>query len=624
MKLLNQIEKYTILATIFIYPLIILTNFSNFFEAPKLFVLILMALIIILTKTIRIFISKNIEYKTSKIDLAAVLLAAAYLISTIFSMVNKVDALFLPGTTSFVIFAVLLFLQVNQFKESEKENVANTILMSAFVFAVIQIASAFGITKLIPNLPEVFKINIFTTFGNVLTAIVFLISLLPLLLVQLFTKRDLAEKMLAGLVAIVFCISIFSSLYLIFSSKETSLNILNIKYGWPIAVDSLKVNPLIGVGPTNFSHAFNKFKSISYNNELNWNLKYIQNSSYFLTMITEAGVIGLVAFVFLIYRFLKEFCYKNPKHISSFLLILGFLFLPLSSTLIIILFLMLSLSLDTNTKRVTFELTGNTYRIALVLISSFIISGLSYITYTTFYAELLFSKSISSLNNSEPIKAYEYINKAVSFNPRVDRYHQLSAGINMALAESLAKKEDITDEDKKNISQLIQQAIREGKASVAVGVYKSTNWEGLSSIYQTITAFAQGSDKFAIESINQAILLDPINPILRIKLGGIYYSLEKYDLAVDSLKLAVIAKPNYPNSHYNLALAYKGANNLERAKEEINATLSLLGKGTLDYEKALSELQTIEGLSEPSESTDPAIDPKIELPDEYSPEDVQE
>ena len=60
-----------------------------------------------------------------------------------------------------------------------------------------------------------------------------------------------------------------------------------------------------------------------------------------------------------------------------------------------------------------------------------------------FYAEILFTRGIKEVNNGQGITAYDLVNKAISINKYSDRYHLLSAGINLALAENVAQKEKI-------------------------------------------------------------------------------------------------------------------------------------------------------------------------------------
>jgi tetratricopeptide (TPR) repeat protein len=202
----------------------------------------------------------------------------------------------------------------------------------------------------------------------------------------------------------------------------------------------------------------------------------------------------------------------------------------------------------------------------------------------------------------------------------------------MALATSLASKTDLTDTDRTTITQLVQAAINEGKATVTLNPGRSGNWEILAQIYRSIMPFAQGADQFTIQTYTQAVALDPTNPNLRIELGGVYYALGNYDSAIDTFKLAVLAKSDLANAHYNLAIAYRDKKDYTDAVTEMNNVLSLVAPGTSDYTLAKSTLDdlqknipatpttgtTSQSLTTPA-AVKPAIKPPLTLPEEATP-----
>lgn len=611
-KIINIIEKYTIIVTLFLYPIIVLTSFVNNYDTPKLLILFLSVVIIFSIKLIKMFLRESIEINIGKFDLFMISFGTLVILSGFLSSPNVVDAFFLPGNASFIVLSVVFYFFVNQSKELDKNGILNTILASFFATSVLQIISAVGITNFMTFLPEIIRSKSFNPYGSFINSIVITASILPIIFYKVFNNKDLAEKILLSLVGIIMVISISSSAYLTVVSKNLPHLILNYKVGWSIAVDSIKENPLLGVGPSNFSYAFNKFRPIYFNLGDNWNLKYMQNSSQFLTILSEIGIVGAILFIYLAIVIYKNSDFKNPIHIGALTLIIATFLLPLSTLVYLPLFVLLSVGYES--KNVKLGLFLNKIpKIFVAIPVAAIILIISYYGSKTFYGEYVFTNSIKNLNNNNPLVAYSLVNKAVSINSYVDRYHLFSAVINISLAEQLASKKNLTDEDRTNITNLIQQSIREVKASVAVNPKKSANWEAMSDIYRTIISFAKGSESFATESLRQSIALDPINPNLRIKLGSLYFALKQNDLAIESFKLAILAKQNLPNAHYNLAVAYKENKELAKAKDEINTTLLLLGKETADYDVALKELQKIEELSKPTDKIEPIIEPQIEL-----------
>src|SRR5205085_3357380 len=110
-----------------------------------------------------------------------------------------------------------------------------------------------------------------------------------------------------------------------------------------------------------------------------------------------------------------------------------------------------------------------------------------------------------------------------------------------------------------------------------------------------IIPFAKGADALAIQYYNQAIALDPYNPSLRISLGGLYYAAADYDNAINSFSLAIAAKNDLANAHYNLALAYEKKGETTKAIDELKNTIGLLPKDSKDYTLAKEELNKLEG-----------------------------
>ncbi len=611
-KIIDKIESALLLSLLFLYPLFVTTLFPNLFDTSKLLLISFGLGLVTLIKVVKLFLKDSFELSIGKYDIFMLLLALIFLFSGIFAAYNKVEAFFLPGNASFVIFAVLIYFYINQKSEDFKSNALIVLTASVFILSIYQILNFVGIISHIPFLPEAVRLKSFNPMGNILSLIVILIAILPYLLDKILNRSDLAEKILSSLVALAIISGTIVSALMAIPGKDTSVTILNLKHGFPIAIDSLKENPIFGVGPSYFSYAFNKFRPLDFNTTDIWDIKFLQNSSQFLTIFTEVGILSVLIFVYLGYLLYKTRDFKNPLFISLIILLLGVLTLPISFSSLPLVFVLFALQTTSKTYKMGYFVK----KIPQVLIAVPVVTVVFLVFYffgRGFYAENVFLQGVKKLNSGDAVLAYELINKSVALNPYSDRFHQFAANLNIVIAQNMAQNQNLTDEDKRNISNLIQQAVREGKAAVSVNPKKAANWESLSEIYRSIMSFAKGADTFAVESLRQAISLDPINPILRIKLGSLYYSLGKYEEAVDVLKLAVLAKSDHPNARYNLALAYKENKQIDRAKEQIKIVLELLGKESKDYEVALKELQNLESLTEPSPIPEPA-EPQVELP----------
>jgi tetratricopeptide (TPR) repeat protein len=600
-KIIKLLDKYIFYAIVFLFPLFLLPIFSNYFETAKLLLLVSGILLLSIVKIIGGLTDNSFRLSTSKIDIFIVIFSVVYIVSGLVISPNRLDAFFVPGTATFVVLSSLVYFFTTQLSEKDKKGLEFVLILSTLIAAGVQVASFVGLIQ-----------KNFSTFGNLITSFTYYAAILPIAFYKVFKKEKIVKNIFFGIASFIILVGTFISLYQILPGKNSVLKLPKLSTSWSIAIDTLKQSPLLGIGPANYLESYNKYRPIAANSDDTWTARFLVSSDTPLTILSEVGIIGLLAFLAIFYFSLRKLKLNNPIYVSLLIIFIISLILPLPVSAFPLMMLLFALN------TMTHENVGNfSSKTPIIIISvplALLIAFVSFFAFKYFYAEYTFSKVITEMSKGNGVKAYEEINKTININPYVDRYHLVSASIDTALAGSLAKIEKLTDEDKTTLTQLIQQAVEEGKAAVTLNSRSASNWENLGDIYNSITSFAKDADSFAIQAYSQAIYLDPINPTLRIKLGGIYYAQGKFADAAKVFELAVVAKPDFANAHYNLAMAYKEDKQLDKAKEQMNLTLSLLGKDSQDFETAKKELETIEGLTPPQPSSAPVIEPPIEVP----------
>jgi len=595
MKILENVERYLLYLAVFILPLAVLPVFPNYFETIKLVILAGTVVLILVLKSIRSIASGSLSYAVGNFDLPAAALAGTVLVSAILRTPNKMEAFFLPGNATFIIAAVLLYFLINQLPEGNKKNLLLVLITSAATTAFISLLSFFGVFSKIPQLPEFFKQKLFNTLGSPLFLAIFLGVMVASAVYFLIREKAVSLKMYLAGCLVVILVGLGILIYSLVPPAGQMPIFANLSSSWAVAIDTLKESPLLGIGPGNYLTAFNRFRPLADNALPSWNLRFTTGSNFYLTVLTEAGLLGfafLAVIVFWLVKNRKDFMENTAFPSLAFLLIALAIFPP-ASFLIVLLFILLAVS--SKTHRENLGIFSN--KLPLFLVTMPVIAGsifLIYYSYLLLSAEATFNKSLTALGKNDGKATYDLMVKAISLNPSVDRYHASFAQVNMALARSAAQKQDLTDADRNTISQLIQQAINQGKASASLNPLRSQNWEILAGIYREIMAFAKGADAFAVQTYTQAISLDPSSPNLRIALGGIYYALGNYDDAIDAFKLATLAKTDLANAHYNLAIAYREKKDIERAIAEMNTVLTLVQKDSADYKLAQTTLEELE------------------------------
>lgn len=640
-KILETIEKYILFAAVAILPVFIVLNTTAPAVASKMQLLIVAGSLLLILWVLRMFVKGTITFALGKFDFGVILLALAYLASAILKTPNKMEAFFIPGVATFMILAAIFYFLVNQLDKKAKNGIQIALLLSGVLLALSLIFAGLGLLSKIPQLPALVKDPLFNPVGGLIPAGIYLIPIVFLGISLILKEKDLIKKVFWGVTTSVIIMSLVILVSGALPGKPQFPKFPNLQTSWEVTVGALAKSPLFGMGPGNYLSAFNQFRPVSYNATDLWSVRFTTATNFYLTLITETGLLGLAAILILLFSVYKEFRlglkFEKLALIAFLLLLVIF---PTSPVLFVPLFTLLALlsgseekviSLNTISVGASAKFASKVPSIILGLLILAGVTAADYFGARIVIAEYTFTKSLAALNANDAKGTYNLMQRAVNQNPKVDRYHTSLAQVDMAIAQSLSTKKDLTDEDKQIITQLVQQSINEAKAGVTLNPGRSGNWEVLAQIYRTIMPFAQGADNFAVQTYLQAVSLDPTNPTLRISLGGVYYALGRFDDAIEAFKLAVLAKPDLANAHYNLAIAYREKKDYANAIKEMNSVLSLVEKDSQDYTLARTTLDELEknkpagkitegeSLTPPEEVGTSNIKPPITLPEEATP-----
>jgi len=635
---------------VFLLPLVVLPIFPNSFDTPKLGLLVFGVIALILVKSVKAITGGKVRFCLGKFDIAVMLVALAYVITTVVQSPNKMEALLLPGTTTVVVGGAFLYFLINQMKH--KRFVELSLVASAITMVVVMLLSIAGVLSSLPGIGQVVgETQAFNTLGGVLPSLVFFAVVVPLTVYSVINKKDMATKAFYGISLVLLIFGIVISGFYSLPGRDTSPRLPDFTTSWTVAIDTLKVSPLMGVGPGNYVSAFNRFRPLSYNQTDNWQLRFTSSRSYYITLLTEVGVLGVAAMgsvVFLYVRVAKAaqkesrerklvgWGSANVAYLVSFgVLLVLLLIFPITPALMILMFVLLALASETKPMELSFMGDAKSRFPAIVVTTPFILGAIAvgYFAVRVLSAEAIYRSAINAVAANDGRLAYETLQRAINTNPYVDRYRISYSQVNLALANNIAQNEQISETDRNTLAQLVQQAIREGKAAVTLNAQKASNWEVLGSVYRAVIPLAQGADVFAFQTYSQAVALDPINPNTRIALGGLLYQAKNYKDAIDVFRLATLAKPDLANAHFNLAAAYREDGQIDRAISEMSIVVSLVEPGTQDYELATAELESLqsqkaqkttevtegETLTPPEGETETVLEEPIELPQEAEP-----
>src|SRR3989344_3317532 len=463
-QFLSRLEKYILYAVVFLSPIAILTISPNPFVIPKLAVLSYGVAILLLIRAVRVVASGRLDFSVGNFDFPVLLIALAFALSAIFRTPNKMEAFLLPGTATAVLGGALLYFLINQLKQEEKSVVTLLLSASATVFSTLTLLSFSGVLAKIPQLPAFLKLPGFTPEGGYLPAAVFLGVVLPIALGHVLSEKVALRKAFFGVATALIVFGLGISIYNLLPGRPYSPRFPSYGVSWYVAVDALKESPIFGVGPGNYITAFNRFRPLSYNGTDLWAVKFAKARSFYMTALTEAGLVALAG-MFLLFLTLYRSSKKDFKEkklvnwgfaaIASMvsLLMLTFAFLILPATILLIVLLFVLLALNAKIRHTTLSLTTPGVEVtqglstqneaprfpALLITVPVVIFVLLFFIQATraLTAEYKFKKALDMLAANDASGTYDTMREAIRLNPRVDRYHATFSRVNLALANAI-------------------------------------------------------------------------------------------------------------------------------------------------------------------------------------------
>jgi tetratricopeptide (TPR) repeat protein len=369
--------------------------------------------------------------------------------------------------------------------------------------------------------------------------------------------------------------------------------------------------------------AFAKFKQASFNtNPTLWGLGFIHSSSFILELLATTGILGLLSFIFLCFKAIKE----KPLFFPVIIILAAAFILPFTFVTLIPLFFLLAIyatlrSLSNDQKYFDVELELVAFKKGFItfttgpekdkgyskILSYFVfgiilllVASLGFVSYDYISTNITFAKALTAANQNNGQLTYDYENKAINtFTGKYnDAYFRVFSQTNLALANSIAssipKGASPSAQTQQTIYTLVQQSITAGRQATILSPQNTLDWQNLSTIYRGLIGFGQNADQFAIAAQQQAIQLDPVNPQEYIALGGIYYQLGTWDKALAAFQQAASLKPNFPNAYYNIAHTLIQQGDLKGALTQLQTVKSLETNDPTNLAKVNDEIKQLQ------------------------------
>lgn len=649
-ELLSYLENIGLLVVgilLFAFPLLFLSQTTDAFVLPKEMLLALLTSLFLLIFGVKTIIDGKLKLRSSPFDIPIVLFIVIAFVSAILS-VNRFDAI---AAVVPLLFVILLYFGIVNVVRTEKQLlfIIGALTSGAFVSGFLSLLSFF---KLYP-LPFTYThLPYFNTFGSLLDQAVYLALVIPLtgyfaytLVSGMFSSRrkspfegqEGVNKKSYNEISILFTVafvllaaSLITTLYMLFTTQKPL--ILPFETGLQTGFAAISQDNgnviksfLVGSGIGTYLVDFTRFKPASYNlNQNLWAFTFFRSSTYALELLATTGILGLAAFLFLVFKIFKEKDFFLP----IILAVIAAIILPFSFTLVALFFILLSLfavvRIHSNPNRFT-EIEF--YLVALkrglfavrsegedlpqnsaekryskflpflfLLFLIVVISIPMYFAGRYFLSDITFQKSLVAASQNKGLDTYNGQIAAIKIFPYRDIYYRSFSQTNLALANSLASSQNgqkPSQDVQQNIIALIQQSINSARAATTLAPMTAFNWNNLSTIYRSLIGFGQNADRFTVVTSQQAIALDPNDPQQYVELGGIYYQLGQYDEAMRQFQLAINLKNDYANAYYNLGHSLEAKGNLQDALSVYETVRNLVANDKTNVGKIDDEITTL-------------------------------
>jgi len=416
---------------------------------------------------------------------------------------------------------------------------------------------------------------------------------------------------------------------------------------WKISISAFRDMPFWGTGPGTYLFDFTNYKPIEYNSGSSWNLRFDTSFNEYLSVLATLGGVGLLAMLSLTALFItsafpvilsaaKDLLRMQDSNYKVALAISGLTFFALlllhPATLVvwiigllILASFMVIISSNSSSNLTSYfninEVLGKTgeQTIKIDALPSILLTIVIALCLVAVYfggkftlADYHHRLALNAVAANNGILAYNELVMSEKLNSVSDLYRTDLAQTNFALANAIASAKgpteaspegSLTDQDKQNIQVLLQQSINEGRIATTLSPKSAVNWEILALLYRQISGVAQNALVFSLDSYGKAIFQDPLNPILRLNVGGTYYAIKNFDLAIRFFTDSVNLKPDYTNGYYNLSVAYKDKGDLQSALVAAQKVVELLDKNSPDYKVANDYLNELRSKTQPATSS---------------------
>lgn len=372
---------------------------------------------------------------------------------------------------------------------------------------------------------------------------------------------------------------------------------------------------LLGTGPGTYGIAYALHRPQEVNATDFWSFRFNQGYNVPLTLAVTMGLVGLLAYGFVLYAVGKRFA-RSGTDDPALPLLAGLLFILVAwlmhpASLTDLVFFIAGLgglaAFEGKRLRVADDMHRSVAFVSFivgVVMIALAVTGI-YRTGTRLSAAHAYTTGALALQAGNPGDASNAFIRALAYTPDSDV-------VARAVSQALVARAG-SEKDQGAVRDAVSGAVQAATQATQLNPADSLNWTNLGSIYEALAPIAQGAGDLAVSAYEKAMERDPQNPqepvnAARALLGD--PTKEHLDRAEGFLNKSLELKADYAPARFLLAQLYIRKGDLKSAvqkTEEIKAQnpfdagvafqLGLLYYQNQTYNQAISELERAVSLS---------------------------
>lgn len=617
---------------LFLLPLFFLPFTLNFFATNKQALLVVFSLLALALTALQVQKTKNLALPSSPLLLPLGLFTLAVLLNILVIKEGSLEALANRGSLLIALSLLSALILSSPGPKKLAKNALSAIILASSLLSVhgiLQLTYLYMQTYL----PTWMQNQSFTPAGSPLILLSLLVPTLVATLILAFKVGSAKHKTLYLIAGGIQLSASLAYISLILTSDPFNPLLLPLGAGWSLALDALKTGKsfLLGVGLANFPSLFTSSRPLSLNQSDIWPIVQQASSNEFFQILATTGLLGFGSFILLLLKGWGESkkLTSSPENLALkgllSAVVISFLLIPaniLSYSLFFIFLALLARQNETGDPK-NYHL-GNNLRLSYIVLVLTFATLVGYAGYKLYRAEFLMRRAQLALGNNQAQVLYDSLTEAITLVPRMTSYHTSFSQVNLTLASSLSQKESLSDQDRQQITILVQRAIEEARIAAQLRPTYFSTWQNLGQVYRNLINVAEGAEQFAIDYYAQAVNLNPASPTLRVDYGGLFYQLAQVSedqatragyatRAASQFQTAIQLRPSYANAHYNLGKTLEMVGNIQGAITSLETALSHLSPDSPDYAVAASEIASLKAQLAETQVVEPEPDPEPEI-----------